>query len=220
MNNVWDLVKSGNYDEACVAADREAAKSPSALPLRNKVFALLNLGRYEDAMQLSRQIISRTNGESDSDFIFLGVACWLRAGYDEAVSVWQNATNTKYTDAAGGIEIPLLLLFAAAKLQNDELKTQSLEDLKTLCIRPRSSWPGPVASYVTGTLTEDDVRSRLSAQPILRAKQLCQAAFYFGVMRLLQNDPDGYRQFMHESRTQGTSSLMRPEYYLAQAEAT
>jgi hypothetical protein len=218
MSNVWDLVKSGRYDDACVAADKESSETSSALPLRNKVFALLNLGRYVEATQVCRQIISRTSGESDSDFIFLGVSCWLLEEYDEAVSTWQSAANTKYTDAAGGVEIPLLLLFASAKLQNEELKTQSLKELQTLCKKSTTSWPGPVANYVLGKLTEDDVRSKMSAQPVLRAKQACQAAFYFGVMRSMQQDTNGYRKCMQESCEQGAVSLMKQEYYLARAE--
>jgi hypothetical protein len=218
MVEVWHLIENGRFDDACVAADKEAAGSTSLLPLRNKVLALLNLERYEEAAQTCREVIRRDGADTDSDFIYLGVACWLRSEYDEAVTAWQSATNTTYTDAAGGVEIPLMLLYASTKLENEELKTRSLKKLRSLCKKPSSVWPRPVADYMLGTLTEDDVRSRISAQPILRARQLCNAAFYFGLERLMWNDADGCRQFMQEACAQSTSSLLEHEYYLAKAE--
>ena len=81
------------------------------------------------------------------------------------------------------------------------------------------NWPGPLVGFVLGRLSEEDVRSRISAQPILRARQTCQAAFYFGVLRLLQRDNGAYVEYMRESCSQGAVCPLEPEFYLAAAEA-
>jgi len=71
---VWALIEAGQYEQACHLADREAAASPSLLPLRNKVLALLNLRRFDEAEALSKLIIERRGGETESDFTMLGIA--------------------------------------------------------------------------------------------------------------------------------------------------
>jgi len=219
MSSIWDIVKIGKYEEACLAADREFAETQSLSPLRNKVFALLCLEKYDEVIRLSNDIIIKANGESDGDFVFLGVAHWLLGRYRDAVTVWERATDTKYTDAAGGVGIQLLLFYASVKLQDDKLKACALKQLQTLCKHPTANnWPGPLAGLVLGKLQEADVRSKMSKQPILKARQTCQAAFYIGTMQIASQDMHGYIEHMRESCGQGGACLLEQEYYLARDE--
>ena len=116
--SVWDLIEMEKFQEACVRADSEFQSKGDIFPLRNKVFALLQLDKFDDTIRLSKQIIDLTKGSTDSDFIFCGVAHWLAREPESAIKVWKAGLSAKYTDAAGGVEIPMLLLFAAVKTRD------------------------------------------------------------------------------------------------------
>jgi hypothetical protein len=107
--SVWDLISEGNYLDACQRADEDFQATVSLLPLRNKVLALLQLHKYDDAVALSEYIVDKDHGESDYDFQFMGTAKWLSGKRDSSVAIWKSALETKYTDAAGGVEVPLLI---------------------------------------------------------------------------------------------------------------
>lgn len=214
--SVWDLIEIGDFEGACRAADEESTRSPSMLPLRNKIFALLSLKRYQDAVELSRQIIEKTTGRSDSDFIFLGVSQWLLGDRNGAVESWESATGTEFTDAAGGVEVPLLLFFASTFMDRRELSNRAILRLRQLCKRARSSsWPGPLASFIVGKTGEAELLSALDSEPSLHSKQFCQAAFYMAVLRKLSGDLDGYDKLMKNSCSQGAVTRSVQEYFLA-----
>jgi hypothetical protein len=219
MGNAWDLIKTGEFEQACVAADAEHQHSSSLLPLRNKVLALLNLDQHAQAVALSDDIIERNNSDTDSDFIFLGVAHWLQGQNEQAIAAWRRATRTDYTDAAGGVEAPLLLFYAGVRNGMPALRQEAegilQELLPTTAI---SNWPGPIAQYVSGQFTESGLREKVSSQPVSNAKQSCQAAFYVGVMHLRDDNVPAFQQRMHEAAAQGPFSLIKQEYYLARGE--
>lgn len=219
VSDAWELVKTGKFKEALDVADREAAESGSELPLRNKVLALLNLHEYAEAAKLCEQIIDRVKGESDSDFIWLGVALWLSGRHTDASAAWRSGEKAKYTDAAGGIEIPLLLCFAASRTKNEALAANSTRWLKRVSKQSRAkAWPAPIGQYVLGTLDEPELRHLVSPNPLLRQKQMCQLEFYVGARLLASGDADGFRIRMKESCSQGPVSLQQHEYYLGKGE--
>ncbi len=219
MSTVWDLVKEGKYEDACVAADREAAKSLSLGPLRNKVYALLHLERYEETAKLCLDLIERRKGETDSDFISLGICHWVLGRHDEAVAAWQAACKTKYTDAAGGVGPPLFLIYASSKLGDKKLRGKCITQLRRrFKSRAACNWPGPLAGFAIGKLTEEEVRAAVDSTPILRERQTCQAAFHIGVQRWIDGDEAGFFEHMQECQEQGAISPLEEEYYLARAE--
>ncbi|MFL6465320.1 MAG: hypothetical protein ACJ73N_13035 [Bryobacteraceae bacterium] len=219
MKSVWDLIKEGSFEAACQAADEEMANSTSTLPMRNKIIALLNLAEYEKAISLSATVIEKTGGSTDTDFIFLGVAQWLQGDSVSAIANWRKATGTDYTDAAGGVEAPLLLFYAAAKSGADDLRSESLKLLKKLC-RPKSKlpWPGPLASYVLGQIDEQALRGAIDQQPILAAKQTCQADFYVGLMNLTHGESRQFSVTMERAISHVPFALQKCEFYLARNE--
>jgi tetratricopeptide (TPR) repeat protein len=218
MSDVWELVKSGDYDRAVRAADEEFKQTSSVLALRNKVFALLQLRRYDDAANLCSDIIELRQGENDADFIFLGVSYWLRGRVDPAIASWRAASNTKYTDAAGGVGLWLLLFFAAIKLNDSSLRQESEARLSAFCKESEiDNWPGPIARYVLGHIGETELLSATSSQPILKSKQLCQSEFYIGVLAMANNNRS-HMIHMTKSISQGVVCFVKPEYYLAEAE--
>lgn len=48
----------------------------------------------------------------------------------EAITIWKEGLNTPYTDAAGGVEVPATLLFAAVSVQDKDLEKEAIRLLK------------------------------------------------------------------------------------------
>ena len=216
---VWDLIQQERFDEACIRADDEFQEGGSLLVLRNKIFALLQLGRLDEAIALSERIIGLNKGNTDSDFIFLGVARWLQKQHGSAVAAWKAGLHTTYTDAAGGLEIPLLLLFAAIRTQDASLKNETVKLIEKLGkSKKMTNWPGPLGRYMIGRISEEELVASISNQPIVRAKQECQADFYFAVNRLTMGDWVGYRAKLKACISHGAASYVKQELYLARAE--
>lgn len=219
MSRVWELTKLERYAEACAAADEDYSKTSSLLPLRNKVFALLGLERYDDAASLCQRIVILDGNQSESDCIFWGTGLWLGGRCDEAVSAWRSGSKTRYSDAAGGVEVPLALLYASTKLGSKELGFEATTNLRRIVGQnPTTNWPGPIAAFIMGIVTEEGLLSAVSSTPILREKQICQAKFYIGLMRLRQMDVSGCCEAMKDSCSQGPFTRCKHEFYLARNE--
>ena len=52
----------------------------------------------------------------------IGVALWWLRRTDEAIAAWRGGLDAKYTDAAGGVELPSLLLFASIRTADPALE--------------------------------------------------------------------------------------------------
>lgn len=218
MVSTWDLIKSGNFEEACKIADGEASTT-GELALRNKVFALLHLKRTREAITLCEELIKRVNGASDSDFIKLGVAHWLTNNRDQAVESWQRGLDTKYTDAAGGIRVPLLLYYASVRISDEKLRKDSAKRLGKLSKgKSTCNWPGPLGSFLLDVCTESSLFATVTKNPVLRERQLCQAHFYVGVKCSGADETDRYRENMRLACSRDPVSYLEAEYYLSKAE--
>jgi tetratricopeptide (TPR) repeat protein len=219
MSSVWDLIKLGNFEEACALADAEFKENGNIFPLRNKISALLQLNKFDECIRLSEQIISSNDGSTDSDFIFLGVAHWSKGQRDLAVKAWKSGLHTQYADAAGGVEVPLLLLFAAAITQDKILEKEALSLLKKASKSKRMiNWPGPLADYMLGKISEETLRSLVDAQPILFEKQTCQADFFVAISRFLSGDKKAFQDGLTACAKSSPYCYLEAELYLAKAE--
>jgi hypothetical protein len=215
----WDLIQSGQYEEACRVADLEFHRTSSLLPLRNKVRALLRLGRHSDAAKLCDEIISLSPFTVDADFIFRGVSDWLDGREQDAIAAWHAGEDTQYSDAAGGVEIPLLLLFAAIKRKDPSLRKSTEAMLNKLCKRRRvGNWPGPLAHFVLGKIDERSLLAAMKEPPVLQERQSCQGEFYIGAKRFASGDANGYAEYLARSCSHGPAGLLIHEFYLADAE--
>jgi len=215
----WELLLQGKFDEACQSADQAYESTGSLLHLRNKVFALLNLSRYADAVAVASQVIDSTDGESDSDFILMGVGQWLQGCRTEAMATWLKGCSAKFTDAAGGVEIPLLLGFAASRLADVELKAEANRLIMPICDSNRSrNWPGPLGLFVMGKINEEKLLDMVSVRHIIKEKQLCQASFYIGLRAQDRGDEVKWHQSFTECIKWGRQVITKQEYYLAKGE--
>lgn len=217
--SAWDLILESNFTDACIKADIEYSSTSSIFPLRNKVLAFLNLRQYEDTIQLCAFLINFRHGEADWDFIFSGIAYWFLSRHDKALEMWRKSKDTKYRDAAGGVQTPLLLLFAAIKLRDAKLKKEAISLMKKrIKSKMTINWPGPLANYMLSEFDEDTLLARIDTQPSLYARQSCQAHFYMALNKLKNGDEAGYLDLLHRSVSFDPVSRLEPEYYLAKGE--
>ncbi len=218
MSSVWNLIKDGRFDEAAALAEQQHAQTNDISPLRNGVLARLNLGDIEGAIEWSQRAVRISNGDTDSDFIFLGVSYWASGKRVEALSAWRDGMPSAYTDAAGGLE-PILLQYFAAVANQDKALVQSLRTLlKKRQFQRSPNWPSPLAGYVLKETDLETLSRSMSSSPIMRAKQICQASFYSGVAAWEALGKEQAKPFFLEAVAQGPVTLTKQEFYLAKHE--
>jgi len=214
----WDLIEKGEYYEAIKVADDEYAKTSSSLSLRNKIFAFLITKRFDDVIATCDYLISKESGESESDFKFKGTALWNQNKWQEAIATWKIGVNSKFTDSAGGAEVPLLLYFAAVKTNDVLLKEKAIKSLKKVVKSSKSkNWPGPIGALILKNIDENTLLSYVSTQPSLRAKQLCQANFYIAIQNLENGNIDRANQLIYDILHLAKPAMQKPEFYLCEA---
>src|SRR5262249_19803118 len=91
-----------------------------------------------------------------------GTAKWCLNECDEALSIWRTGLSAGFTDWAGGVEVPLLLLFTsvvkAKRFQN--VRVEAVNLLTKRAKRDRiENWPGPLALFALSRFDEKALRA-------------------------------------------------------------
>ena len=216
---VWGLITSNLFDEACKNADIEYEATKSMFVLRNKVYALLHLKKYQDVITLAKQLIEFRKGDTSSDFESLGIAYWAIREFAVAIDTWSRAQNSIYQDAAGGIEVQVYLYFAAVKTGQDKLKALAIKQIKKLLRSKRATnWPGPMGDFLLDNISEKEMLSYVVEIPILKERQLCEANFVAAIKQLEVGNTDEYYKNLKKCLSLGVPAYLEFMYYLAMIE--
>lgn len=216
--DVWELIQHGLFEEASSKADLEFAKTKDIFVLRNKMYALFQLSKYNECFDLGKKIVETTNGQTDSDFIFWGIAAWLMHNKQNAIEIWSNGEKSKYTDAAGGIEIQILLYFASVRTRDKALKSKTEDRLRKLLKSPQSAnWPGSLGHFILGRISSEELYSAIDTGQ-LKERQSCQADFAVAVKHAEFDDDEAYRSTLTKAISHGANSYLEQFYYLAKGE--
>lgn len=210
----WDFIKQKDFYGACKMADEEYAETKSEPSLRNKAIALLNLKKYNDVLGIADELIGITNGRSDSDYILAGIANLLLDNYTEAIEILKKGLNTKYTDAAGGVEIPALLYYIAVRSNDEKLEKGAIALLKKRCKSKVSlNYPGFIAGYILDRIDDDELLNSYASFKELKTRILCKAYFYIAVRNL----KNGYEEMFYENLKKciENGSYLEYEYFIA-----
>jgi len=217
--SVWSLIQNNEFEKACEKSDEEYRTTGDMLSLRNKVYALFHLRKYNDANSLSEKLIEYRKGDTSSDFSFSGIAYWILGNTTKAIQAWHQVQNSLYKDAAGGMDIQVLLYFAAIKTGQNKLKATAVKTIKKLLKSKRATnFPGPLGHYLIDDITDKELLSYVFPVPILRERQLCQAHFVIAIKKLESGDIDGYYRSLRNCISYGPASYLSQVYYLAQGE--
>jgi hypothetical protein len=183
--DIWSLIESKEFELASKKADLEFQKTGSLFPLRNKVYALLQLRQYDSVELVSNLLIVRSNGSTSVDFISLGIAYWFQHKRQQALCAWTSGLRANYQDAGGGVIINMILYFGAVKCQNEVIAKKAIANLTKLIANSKTlQWPIPLALFLLGTLETQKLVAIASSEPLLKERHLCQAYFVISIAHL------------------------------------
>jgi hypothetical protein len=240
----WTLVMARRYDEAADEYARSYATGGGTFALRGQAKALLLAGRPAEALLHFREVIEATETKlrGAGDFIDVGTCHWYLRQPQEAVVAWRESLTTPYTDAAGGVVPPAVLLYAAARLADSDLEADAARLLRSHLKKHQRrvrrgqattarqahedfvhpglfSWPGALVPFLLGEIgTEElDHAAAKSASDVLRSRWQCQADFVAGIRAMRENRQSAFRDRMTKSASSPHGELEH-EFCLARWE--
>jgi tetratricopeptide (TPR) repeat protein len=218
LPNAWDLMKNGDYELAYAIMTKEMEKDPGGYirNIVNRAYCLLQLDRPDDALIDFQKAID-LHPNSSSCYIGFGISLWWMSRYPEAVDAWKKAQKATYADAAGGVEAPAFLLFAAMMISDFNLEKKALALLKMKWKTKRVEvWPGPIAGFLLDEIDENTFLGYGKVKnPILKERNLTKIHFWMGLSYYRQGNLQKYRKFL-EKAVRG--HIIEPEYYMAKYE--
>jgi len=215
----WLIIQNNEFEKAINLIDVQFETTRRYSLLRNKILALFHLKKYVEVISLSEKLIEYEKGESQFDFISLGVANWILGNTFKAIEAWQQSKKSSYKDAAGGLETEVYLYFAGIKTHNIKLTFDAKRAIKKLLkLKKSTNWPGPLGHYLLNEITDKELFSNIVTVHILKERQLCQAHFVFAIKRLETGDTDGYYKKLRDCISYGSPSYLEQMYYLAKGE--
>jgi hypothetical protein len=189
-----ELLEQGDFAKS-LEISRELYKLHPTSGFRMNIGAAqLCLRDYEGAFDTFTAELNETPRQSDYHYIRLGVCSWCKDERQLAVETWRQGLSCKYTDAAGGMEIPLLFVFAGIRLGNEPLiREGTLRISEKLEGRYAANWPAPIGRYLLGQASETEVVALIETfSPALQARRVPQFDFYRAVTVLQQGCSSEY----------------------------
>jgi tetratricopeptide (TPR) repeat protein len=215
----WQLMKEGRLEEAL-----EALPTPDHAPsLSNRGLCLLLMNRFHEALEVfqrAQALQPKTDGYCQD----VGVVLWRLGRSSDAIDMWRQGLKATYRDAAGGVETPAILFFAASRLKDPSLEKEARRWLKTRWKPALATlWPGPIAGFLLDEMDEDTfLVNQTFLNHILEARRLCKAHFWVGLKRYRQSDVPGYldhlRQAIADASGEHFAVILETEYWLARVE--
>ena len=213
----WRFIERGEYQQAVEAYTHAIQQDPLQAPhYANRAFAYLGMKAYGAAAQNWAEIV-RLRPDSDDGYIGLGLCHWCLTSAGAAIETWKRGLGASYTDAAGGVQVPSLLLYAALRTGDQHLIKEGWQLLRRHARRKLTRWPGPIVPYLLGRLPEDALHAALEQAtqvPVLRERFRCQAAFYQGVRGLVEGKQEAFQEHMRAC-AESWYGYLEFEYYLA-----
>ncbi|WP_035301892.1 hypothetical protein [Clostridium sp. DL-VIII] len=217
MNNkisYWDLSQQKDFYGIYKKADEEYAETKSESSLRYKAGALLHLKKYQDVLDNATELIKISNGRTDTEYIWAGIANWFLGNYADAVEILKKGLKTKYTDAAGGVEIPALLYYIAVRSNDKKLEKEAIALLKKRCKSKVSlNYPGFIAGYILDRIDDNELLNSYASFKELKRRILCKAYFYIAVRNLKNGDEEMFYENLKKCIE--NESYLEYEYFIA-----
>lgn len=207
MTSAWDLIKTKQYEAAVREYGRLYREQGSEGHLHNRGLAYLLMGDYVAASGDFQHSIQTGDPRrrGTHEHIFAGVSSWYLDRPDEAVSIWRAGLSAPYADAAGGVQIPALLLYAGCRLRSPALEQEALQLLKKhwrdhLRRQKRRqersarthadfvhpglvAWPGAIVPFLLGEVDRTQLQAAVdhAGSEVLKQRCQCAADFYVGL---------------------------------------
>jgi hypothetical protein len=201
----WQLLQTGDFQKAIATFKEECSTKPKQLgPRTNIGIAMLCLGVPHEALQVFENILASFPNSSRLHG-WAGVACWLLENRNDAVQYWSAGLGCDYTDAAGGMDLPLLLYFASIMDSTLFEREQAMLMMRErLLFREFENWPAVIARFLVGdTTAEEAMRHAVYKESVgqmvpwhqdVAQRNVTRVHFYMGVDCLSKDDYSGFRE--------------------------
>jgi lipoprotein NlpI len=227
-NAAWAATLEGRYAEALQRWDTILAHDRMTLgSFTNRGITRLLVGNLEGALADFLEVrqfpfLPRVQVP------FIGTTLWMEGQREAACEDWaaeiarHNAGEfTHITDDAGGIQIPALLWWASAHSSLEHWRALAVKKLRRRAQTKqcqRSRWPGPLAPFLLGRVSNEAIHSMAADSGGFSARARCQASFYLGARYLDAGDFMAYRESLVQAAGQSNRTITQPEYHLAYTE--
>jgi tetratricopeptide (TPR) repeat protein len=217
-NQGWELVEDGRFREGLPFLERAFAVRRWPASLNAIGIAKLGLEDYDGASESFNYVLQNSPREAESNYIYVGLCEWCRNRPQRAVEIWQNGIGSQYADAAGGMSIPLLLIFAGAVLNDSAVPELAEREIMGRMEKFGNNWPAPLAKYMLGMISRSDVEDYITSRTqALQKRYFPLFEFYRGVAALRTGDGTAYREALADF-TSETHHRICPEWFLARHE--
>lgn len=201
LEDPFSYMQKGKIDKAIKLFTKAIENKPSSIPYAGRAGAYLIIGKLDESLADLKKAEEFRNREIpdrvDAYLQQIGMILWLKGQEKEAAEHWFNlvkemdAGKIVFSDMAGGVINGALLWFASCF--NEELKEYKEKAEKYLKKKAKTSrvkyWPGPIAQYLLGYLSEKDLKgAACESTGLLQKRYLCQAHFYTGVKAYYDGD--------------------------------
>jgi lipoprotein NlpI len=226
----WQALSEGRYQEALLNYDEVLSHGESLGERMNRGTTRLLIGDHQGALsdfQTARELQQHSAVKVANPQV--GVAFWLDGQRQLACEDWADEIRRRQTgdithsDGAGGVVVPALLWWASCHEGLSEWQERAVQELRNRWRTKqcqRSRWPGSIAAFLLGHLSEEDfITAASSKYAAVQAQYLCQCYFYAGATHLAKAQLNDYRSYLRLSLSSFVAStILDPEYHLARAE--
>lgn len=217
----WELRVAGQYERAVALYTKqyEVDGVPSHLYNRGSIY--VETGEYARALEDFELLLSvkdpslRTDGEA----MYKGICYWYLNQPAQSVESWRRGLDAPYTDAAGGVRMPGMLLYAALRLEDSALQKEMIALLRKHARRKLGGWPGPIVPFLLGKIDQAELldQTQHARHATLVGRWQCQAHFYIAVRARHNDDDDLFK--LHMTRcAESPYGRLEHESYLARWE--
>lgn len=225
-------MRTGATDAAIRCLQDAYSRNPSPSEMMELGVAYLWLEDYRAASCHFITALKEQAVIGDLFYAMAGTSFWCLGEQRKAVSSWVDGLSSGYTDAAGGVTLPLLLFYASIVEKRVFAESEARRLLLARVAKPLvANWPGALAEFVLGKINLEETERRyyrLSDSDELMCRW--QTFFYVGIIELARGNAAGFTELMRATastsrndfdskKSQFLRKLWHAEFFLARYEA-
>lgn len=220
-NEAWEMSRAGDYEKAIELYSVCFERDGKASHLFGRATSKFEKGNYPSALEDLQYLVRYVEPEFlvDDYYIFQGLCYWYLEEPSQVIPIWEQGLTAPYTDAAGGVILPSLILYASTRINDAEASNLALRLLKKHARRSLRGWPGPVVPFLLGKIDTAALESHVNvtSNQTLRFRWQCQADFYIGLRAYRSGDRALFEDAMYRC-SQNPRGYFEAEYFLARWE--
>jgi hypothetical protein len=157
----WDLLRHDQTDAAIRRLRENYRQEASTSRAMDLGVAYLWLRRYDAAFEHFSEFSERHPHHNVVTYGMAGTAKWCLGDSGSAVEQWREGLKCKFTDWAGGVDLPMLLYFASIARPVLVERCEARQILQKRLANPLATrWPAPLGHYMMDEIDEEELRRK------------------------------------------------------------